>query len=374
MNAPAATLVISNIAWNFIWQRHQTMASLFAAAGHPVTFCELPGTRRLGWRDAPRIVARLAALRRPIATPLPAGLRLLRPLVLPATSAAGVAFNARQMRRLVARDSALGAGVHLILNYAASRTARQLIEAVPHQRLVYDCTDDWLAVRGIPKHLPADERWLLEQAELTLVPSRVLQERKSPQARRCVRLPHGAFVERFSCAPRPPPAADQLTLLYYGHLHRQHLDFALLEGIARARPGWRIMLVGPVVTRHRWPANVTLAGQQPHENLRSFIVGADVLLLPYVLNDYTRAVMPAKTYECLATGRPILATALPELVADFSDHLRFPAGIESWIETAIAVVRADTPERRESRVQLAQMNSWSARFSQLQDLLAGLPG
>jgi len=373
MSTPAPTLIISNIAWDFVWQRHQTVASLFAAAGCPVIFCELPGTRRVGLRDAARILRWLAAMRRPPAAPLPVGLQLLRPFVLPATNALSFAFNARQVRRLTARAPALATGVPLVVNYSASRTARQLIATVPHQRLVYDCTDDWLAVQGIPAHLAEDERWLLERADLTLVPSRVLQERKAPLARRCVRLAHGAFVERFVCAPRPVPSVDRLTLLYYGHLHRQHLDFALLEGIARARPDWRIVLVGPVVTTHRWPANVELPGQQAHENLRSFIAQADVLLLPYALNDYTRAVMPAKTYECLATGRPILAAPLPELVADFAAHLQFPVGVEAWIAAAIAAVTHDTSGQREARVALAQANSWNARFAQLQSLLAGLP-
>ncbi len=366
-------LLISNIPWNFIWQRHQTMAALFASAGHRVLFCELPGTRRIGPGDASRVLARLVALRRTNTVGLPAGLRVLRPFVLPATNTACMAFNAWRVRELVAREPGLSSGVDLMLNYSAARTALQLIDTVPHHRLVYDCTDDWLAVRGIPAHLPDDERRLLARADLTLVPSRTLLTRKSPLARRCVRLPHGAMTDRFECEPKNPPSADRLTLLYYGHLHRQHLDFALLEGIARARPAWRIILVGPVKSPHPWPPNVELPGQQAHEKICDFVTRADVLLLPYVLNGYTQAVLPAKTYECLATGRPILAASLPELVADFAGHMEFPEGVAGWVSAAELACRSDTPERRHARVALARANSWAARFEQLQILLAGLP-
>jgi len=372
MSPPRQVLFISNVAWDFVWQRHQTLAALFAA-GSDVSFCEIPGVRRVGFSDVGRIAARLAALRRPPAgAALPDRLRLLRPFVLPATNAWFAAFNARQVHRLVARDPVLRAGVDLIVDYSASRTALALIDAVPHRRLVYDCTDDWLAVRGIPATLAADERRLLAAADLTLVPSRALLERKAAPARRCVRLPHGALVERFLLEPKPPVPAGRLTLLYYGHLHRQHLDFAVLEGIARLRPGWRVILVGPVRTPHRFPANVELAGQRPHEALRPLLAQADVLLLPYVLNDYTRAVLPAKIYECLATGRPIVATPLPELTAGFSAHLRFATGAEEWVRAAEAAVPADTPEARTARVALARANSWAARFAELQTLLAGL--
>ena len=44
------TLVISNIAWDFVWQRHQTLASLFARDSE-VVFLEVPGIRRVRLRD-----------------------------------------------------------------------------------------------------------------------------------------------------------------------------------------------------------------------------------------------------------------------------------------------------------------------------------
>ena len=371
MSPPPQVLFISNVAWDFVWQRHQTLASLFAQDSD-VTFCEIPGVRRVGFSDLGRIMARLLALRRPAGTALPARLRLLRPFVLPATNPGFGAFNARQVRRLVAREPVLRAGVDLIVDYSASRTALALIDAVPHRRLVYDCTDDWLAVRGIPATLAADERRLLGAADLTLVPSRTLYDRKAGQAHRCVRLPHGALVERFLLEPKPVVPAGPLTLLYYGHLHRQHLDFAVLDGVARLRPGWRVILVGPVRTPHRFPVNVELVGQQAHEALRPLLAQADVLLLPYVLNDYTRAVLPAKIYECLATGRPIVATPLPELTAGFSAHLRFATVAEEWVRAAEAAVQADDPGTRAGRIALARDNSWAVRFAELQALLADL--
>ncbi|MES1166796.1 MAG: hypothetical protein ABUL68_02240, partial [Pseudomonadota bacterium] len=310
------TLVISNVAWDFVWQRHQTLASLFARDGE-VMFCEIPGIRRVGVRDVTRVLARLRTLRRPAAggEPRPTGLRVVRPWVLPATNGFFHALNRRLLARFLAHEPELAAGVDLILDYSAARSALELIGRVPHRRLLYDCTDDWLAVQGIPACLPGDERALLARADLTLVPSRALAERKRPHARRLERVPHGALVERVLVEPRPRRAGEPLTLLYYGHLLAQHLDFAALDALARARPAWRIVLVGPVKTAHAFPPNVELPGQQPHPRLREFIATADALLLPYALNDYTRAVMPAKTYECLATGRPIFAAPLPELVA-----------------------------------------------------------
>jgi glycosyltransferase involved in cell wall biosynthesis len=367
-------LVVSNIPWDFVWQRHQTLASLWAREGE-VLFCELPGIRRLRWSDAGRLGRRLQSLCRGNAGKksmgqLPPGLRLLRPLVLPATNGLFCAFNRWQLRRLVAKNPLLKVGVDLVFTYAASRTALDLLEIVPHRRLVYDCTDDFLEVAGIPSSFGTCERELMKRAEITLVPSQILFARKSPLARRCVRLPHGAWVERFKCADLKRPGEGDFAVLYYGHLHRQHLDFGLIEKIAEARPSWKIILVGPVKTPHRFPKNVDLPGQQAHERLSTFIECADVLILPYGINNYTAAVMPAKTYECLATGKPVVAAKLPGLVAEFGEVFRFAGGVTDWVEQIERAAREDTDGDRARRRELAGRNSWEVRFGELKQLVA----
>ena len=363
-------LFISNIRWDFVWQRHQTMAAL-CARDYDVVFCEIPGVRGPGWRDLSRLWSWLKPHgRREGATePVPAGVRVVRPRMLPAIHPLLCRINAWLLDRWLAREPGLRAGVELIVNYSPARTALQLIGRVPHRQLVYDCTDDWLAVRGIPRFLPADEQQLLRQADLTLVPSLTLLARKQPGSRRCVQLPHGALVDRFLVAPRPPTQLDRLVLLYYGHLHRQHLDFALLEHIARERPGWRLLLVGPVKTPHVFPPNVMLTGQVQHEQLREYVAQADVILLPYVLNHYTEAVMPAKTYECLATGRLIVATALPELVAELPVELNYPQGPEDWVPVIERAAATDSAGARAARIALAQANTWESRYTRFTQLL-----
>ncbi len=368
------TLFISNIAWDFVWQRHQTLAALFAGDSD-VIFCELPGVRRVGVRDVGRILRRVAVLSRPTRPrePLPAGVRIVRPFVLPSTNPIFHALNRWLLRRFLRSEPALAAGVDLVVNYSAARSAGELIERVPHRRLIYDCTDNWSAVVGIPPCLIPDEKRLLARADLTLVPSRRLEALHRGAARRIVRLPHGALVDRFLVPPKVRAADGSLTLLYYGHLHAQHLDFAAIEAVARARPTWRIILVGPVKTAHVFPANVELAGQQPHERLVEFVARADVLLLPYALNDYTRSGLPAKIYECLATGRPIVAAPLPELVEDFAAELEFAASPDEWVPAIERAAAADQAEARPRRIELAQANCWESRYRRVREFLAALP-
>ncbi len=363
-------LFVSNLDWDFVWQRHQTLATLFAQ-DYEVGFLELPGLRRIGWRDAGRIARRVATLARAARRPGPTatGVTLLRPWVLPATNPPGCAWNRRVLARAL-RD--WRTGVELLVNYSPTPTALAAADLAPAATLVYDCTDNWSAVSGVPASvLQAEAEWL-RRADLTLVPSRALEARHRPQARRLERLPHGALVERFATVAQQPPPARPVTLLYYGHLHRQHLDFAVIADLARLRPQWRIVLVGPVKTPGAFPANVVLVGQQPHEALAGWIARAHVLLLPYVLNAYTACVLPAKTYECLATGRPIIAAPLPELTAAFAGDMRFARTAAEYVAEVEAALATDDRASQERRVARAAANSWAARYETLRHWIDAL--
>lgn len=375
-------LFLSNVPWDFVWQRHQTLASLWAERAE-VDYVELPGVRRPGWRDAGRILSRmlrqLGSSRGAAAatTPPPPTLRIHRPWVLPAASETLCRVNLRLVERALARSPTLRGAYDLAVVYSPARTSLQWLDRVRCGLLVFDCTDDLPAVRGVPPFFEADEAAVLARADITLVPSRMLLERKRAKARRIARLPHGALVERFlSGEPRAArisrTTSSPPTLLYYGHLHRQHLDFEALDRLARVRPSWRLVLVGPERTRFAWPSNVELPGQVPHDRLREQAARADVLLLPYCLNRYTESVMPAKTYECLATGLPVVATPLPELVAEFSSVMRFVGPGVAWEGAVEEALREDTDEAREKRVTLAKRNSWAARFDEFSALVERL--
>ena len=41
-------VVLSGVRWGFLWQRHQTLATLFARAGYPTVFVETTGLANPG--------------------------------------------------------------------------------------------------------------------------------------------------------------------------------------------------------------------------------------------------------------------------------------------------------------------------------------
>ena len=78
-----------------------------------------------------------------------------------------------------------------------------------------------------------------------------------------------------------------------------------------------------------------------------------------------------KAYEIMATGRPLVSVALPEL-EPFGDLVRFgsdAATFEREIEAALGEDDADLVERRRD---FARRNSWDARAAAFAELVLSL--
>jgi glycosyltransferase involved in cell wall biosynthesis len=60
-----------------------------------------------------------------------------------------------------------------------------------------------------------------------------------------------------------------------------------------------------------------LTGRRPYAEVPDLLAAADVCLLPSIENDTTRDIVPMKVYEYLAAGKPVVASRLPGLQAEF---------------------------------------------------------
>jgi hypothetical protein len=99
----------------------------------------------------------------------------------------------------------------------------------------------------------------------------------------------------------------------------------------------------------------------------------EVLLIPFIMSELVQAVKPVKVYEYLATGKPVVTTAMRELQplgrACYlaSDHDTF------MDKVGRALAERDDPARQESlwhmRRQVAGENTWDSRMVHIDRIL-----
>lgn len=362
--------------------QHQLMGRL--AARNNVLFVESLGLRRpqLAGRDLGRLWRRL---RRGLRGAQPAdGLHVLAPLVLPLHHIGAVRALNRRLLRFQAGRAARKLGMKAPVLWAYVPQAEALLDVLDPALVVYHCVDDVAAQKGVDagSFRAAEERFA-RRADLVLASAPALAERMRTLSDRVLYAPNVADTPSFAKALEPGPidpaveALPRPRLVFQGAIVATKLDVGLIADVARLRPEWSVVLVGPVgagdpggdLSALEGAPNIHMVGPRPASDLPQVLRGADAGLIPYAINDLTRSVFPMKVYEYLASGLPVLATPLPAL--DGVEAIETVPDAAALVAAAEREFAADTPERRRERSDAAAAHSWEARIEEIE---AALPG
>ncbi|GAA0560895.1 glycosyltransferase [Chitinophaga japonensis] len=162
--------------------------------------------------------------------------------------------------------------------------------------------------------------------------------------------------------PGDLPPAGAPVIGYIGALTAMRLDPEILLQISRARPEWRIVLVGPEdevfqqSALHRQP-NVHFLGRKSLPELPAYLQHFDVCINPQLLNEITIGNYPLKIDEYLAMGRPTVATDTKTMRL-FSNHVYLAASPAEYVPLIEKALQEDTPALQDARIAFARSHTW----------------
>ncbi len=312
--APGDLVVCSLEAWDDVWRRNQFFVRELLA---------LDPTRRVLFVEPPFDAVherrrRSGRRRQPGLRPLPSDPRVVRlePLKLWPRRAGPMAD--RSLRRQVrAAGRRLGFTDPALWVNDASYAGLASETGWP---AVYDITDDWTVSGDGPRateRIADQEGRLFDECQRVVVCSPGLATSRSDRRPDVVVIPNGVDVAHLQRGrPRPADLAEGDQAVYVGTLHTDRLDVDLVEWLADARPDLTVTLVGPDAlddaSRARLDAhdNVARLGPRPYQEVPGYLQHASVVIVPHVVSAFTESLDPIKAYECLAVGRPTVATAV----------------------------------------------------------------
>ncbi len=186
-------------------------------------------------------------------------------------------------------------------------------------------------------------------------------------ARRAALMPN-AYAPGLGERPPVERAEAGLTLGYFGYLAGAWFDWSLIVEAARARPQWRIELIGygGEPQGMELPANVHLLGRQPRRTLASFAARWDVAVVPFIDRPLARAADPIKAYEYLALGLPVVLTGV-QAPPGAQDLVARANGLQGFLQAVEQA--AGTKGWAQRRMAFAQANRWESRVDALLDLI-----
>ncbi len=247
--------------------------------------------------------------------------------------------------------------------------------------VIYDCMDELSAFRGASPQMRDAERTLFSRADIVFTGGMSLYESKRRQHRNVHAFPSSVDAAHFAPARRLG-ATDPLDQAHIPHprvgffgVVDERMDLDFVREIAELRPDLNFVFIGPVVKidPETLPqrANVHWLGGKDYKALPDYLAGWDMALMPFALNESTRFISPTKTPEFLAAGKPVVSTAVADVVK--------PYGVEGLVEiagspaeAAAAVDRLFRMDRRpwEEKVarKLASM-SWDRTWGEMNALI-----
>lgn len=248
--------------------------------------------------------------------------------------------------------------------------------------VVFDVMDDLASFHGAPRSLREQEAEMLRTADLVFAGGPSLYEARRDRHPSVHSFPSGVEPAHFGQAANGlAPAADLAAiprpiLGFYGVLD-ERVDFSLIAGIADARPDWTLVLVGPIakIDPADLPrrANIVYFGQQRYADLPAFLAGFDVALLPFAINEATRSISPTKTLEYLAGDKPIVSTAIRDVVLLYGDVVTVAEDTPAFV-AAIDAALAESPPERQRRITRGRAHlvehDWDAIAAGMTSLIA----
>ena len=249
---------------------------------------------------------------------------------------------------------------------------------------VHDEISEFPFNRKITKTIYYCEKLLGENVSLIFASSKYQYNKRRVYGEKVHYIPNACDFQHFNKArikSNPIPAdishLRSPIIGYYGGLHFT-IDINLIVYVANSHPEWTIILIGrddlmgdKNLTKIQMNNNVHCLDMVDYRVLPNYVRMLDVVIFPYTLNS-TLYASPLKLFECLAAGKAIVSTPLPELVP--LEGLIWIAHSNDEFVTKVeqAIKEKDNPERIKRGMVLAQENEWDQRVEQMSALIEGV--
>lgn len=306
-----AILCFCHLRWNFVYQRPQHIMSRLTA-DHRVFFIEEPVFDAHG------------ADHYQIEEDRSSGVYVLTPHL--AAGLEGSESNWRQANLL--GFFLAGKGIERYICWYYSPMMLAFSHHLEPMCTVYDCMDELSSFLFAPPALKQYEQALFERSDVVFTGGKSLYLAKRGQHENVQLYPSSIDKQHFLGARKGPDDPDDQSGIgwprigFYGVID-ERLNIGLLEAVARMRPDWQFVLVGPTVkiepgTLPR-AENIHYLGPKTYGELPRYLAGWNIAMMPFALNDSTTYISPTKTPEYLAGGKPVISSSIADVVSSYGE-------------------------------------------------------
>lgn len=241
---------------------------------------------------------------------------------------------------------------------------------------IYDCPDALVFNGSTKKQRVYNQmkKRLLRESTVSFFTSNALLEEGKKYSHDCYYVPNGVNIETFIQKKYKTPEIIKKvpgTILGVVGTLDERIDLDLIVYVLENIQESTLFLVGPVQTKMgnliQHP-RLVLAGKRSYEEMPLFINRFDVGLIPYRVNEITKAIYPVKLHEYLILGKPVVSTNLPD-VRRFSDVVWIADSKEQFVRYIRKALDRNNEIIEQKRIEIAKKNSWEKRINQIEKII-----
>ncbi len=355
---PHPLVVQSHLRWDFVWQRPQQLMSRFARTA-PILFIEEPiylddsAIDELDITTPHTNITRvIPRLRGHLRDDYDASINRVRELSVAAVGMGGALE---------------GMFSNAVQWFYTPMPAPAMLGAFNEIGVVYDCMDELSQFRNAPRDLVRRERLLMANADIVFTGGYNLFKTKSTLHSNVFFFGCGVDAKHFSRARSadtsvPADARVKSPVAGYFGVIDERLDYDLLAKLAKKNPELTLVMVGPTAKVN--PAdlpharNIHWLGQRDYDDLPRYVKAFDVCLMPFAINEATEYINPTKTLEYMAAGKPIVSTAIADVVRNFHPVVTVAGDHDQFINAVMTATTVSDPERIARGIEMASQSSW----------------
>lgn len=260
------------------------------------------------------------------------------------------------------------------------------IEYFRPKLVCYHVVDEYAAYMELPpERVRSMEEDTAKRAALVIVVSQSLLERKRLWNNNIYLIPNGVdqgflkWEDDVTETLQDLKGMGRPIIGYIGAINLK-VDLELITYLARARPEWQILLVGPIHLRTLWDdfyrrlrrlkqmQNVHFLGEKTRDKVIEYFRAIDVGIMPYKLDIQGMNLSPIKLFEYLACGKPCVSVDVPS-VREYGGVIKIAKTYAEFVDMVEQGLKENSSELEAGRRYVAMENTWEKRVDEISSLL-----
>lgn len=351
-------LCFSHLSWNFVFQRPQHLLTRFSKS-YQVFYFEEP---KIG--DSDMYIVNLQN-----------GVYIVELLIT------GHDRTANERIQQLIHEVLKEYNIENYISWYYTPMALQFTGELTPETVIYDSMDELSAFRFAPPQLLQFEEELFKKADVVFTGGNSLYQTKKNRHHNIHAMPSSIDKEHFGQARSIQHEPDDQMgigfprLGFFGVVD-ERFDIELLREVSAQRPNWQFVIIGPVVKINPddlpQASNIHYLGPKTYTELPQYIAHWDIALILFALNESTEFISPTKTPEYLAAGKPVISTAIKDVVQPYgiAGLVQIIDDADSFISAAEKIF-ADTEKNGwlTNVDHFLENDSWDYTFSKMNTLI-----